>query len=169
MPEQPAEQAAEPTTVGPNNFPIPADWREITKWLPHRYPFLLVDRVVACDPGKTLKAYKNVTANEPFFEGHFPEFPVMPGVLQLEALAQAGALLVVASTPSDGGKKLPFLMSMDKVKFRRPVLPGDRLDLDVEIVLLKTKVGKVKCVASVDGKKTAEAIISAAVQDVSEL
>lgn len=159
----------EKTTVGPNNFPIPADWREITKWLPHRYPFLLVDRVVACEPGERIHAYKNVTSNEPFFEGHFPEFPVMPGVLQLEALAQAGALLVVASVEQTGSKMLPFLMSMDKVKFRRPVVPGDRLDLEAEIVILKSRVGKIKCTASVDGKKTAEAIISAGLQSLDDL
>lgn len=164
-------ETTEPTTVGPNNFPLPADIREIKKWLPHRYPFLLVDRVVSVDPGKHIHAYKHVTGNEPFFEGHFPDFPVMPGVLQLEALAQAGALLVVASMEADpdGGQKLPFLMSMDKVKFRRPVVPGDRLDLEAEIVLLKSRVGKIKCTASVDGKKAAEAIISAGIQALDAL
>jgi 3-hydroxyacyl-[acyl-carrier-protein] dehydratase len=164
-----SENAA-PTTVGPNNFPIPADIREIKKWLPHRYPFLLVDRVVSVDPGKHIHAYKNVTGNEPFFDGHFPEFPVMPGVLQLEALAQAGALLVVASMEADSGsQKLPFLMSMEKVKFRRPVVPGDRLDLEAEIILLKSRVGKIKATASVDGKKAAEAIISAGIQSLDAL
>lgn len=163
------ESAPEKTTVGPNHFPVPADIRDISKILPHRFPFLLVDRVVECEPGKIIKAYKNVTANEHHFVGHFPEFPVMPGVLQLEALAQTAALLAVATVDNEGKRKLPFLMSMDNVKFRRPVVPGDRLDLVAEVLTLKTRLGKMQCTAYVDGKKAAEATIAAAIQDVDAL
>ena len=156
----------EPKLVGPNDFPVPADVRVIQSWLPHRYPMLMVDKVVECEPGQRIHAVKMVTINEPFFAGHFPAFAVMPGVLQLEALAQAGALLCVASIEAKDTQKLPFLMSMDKVKFRRPVVPGDQLDLEVEIITLKTRIAKIKGVASVGGKKAAEAVISAALQDL---
>jgi 3-hydroxyacyl-[acyl-carrier-protein] dehydratase len=154
--------------VGPNDFPIPAHWRDIISTLPHRYPFLLVDRVVEMVPGERILAFKNVTANEHFFQGHFPEFPVMPGVLQLEALAQTAALLCANSVDVGSGQKVPFLMSMDKVKFRRPVVPGDRLDLEASVMMLKSTVGKVQCVAKVDGQKCSEAIITAAMRDISD-
>jgi 3-hydroxyacyl-[acyl-carrier-protein] dehydratase len=161
-----SSEKVEKVVVGPNNFPVPADYKEIAKALPHRYPFLLVDRVTAVDPGKTLKAYKNVSANEGFFQGHFPGYPVMPGVLQLEALAQAAAILCYASIEMGGKKKVPFLMTMDNVKFRRPVVPGDRLDLEAEIVTLKTRLGKVRCAAFVDGQRAAEADITAAIVEI---
>jgi len=157
---------SERKTVGPNNFPIPAEYRDIVKVLPHRYPFLLVDRVLEAEPGKSLRAVKNVSANEEFFLGHFPDFPVMPGVLQLEALAQAAALLCALTMDMGTGRKVPFLMSMDNVKFRRPVVPGDQLELRAEILTLKSSLAKVQCQALVDGNRAAEATIMAAIRDI---
>lgn len=130
------------------------DLLEIQKLLPHRYPFLLVDRVVEIDPGRRLVAYKNVSGNEPFFNGHFPGHPVMPGVLVLEALAQACALL--ASKSEDLSQRVIYLMAIDKAKFRKPVVPGDRLQLEVEVIKHKGQIWKHRGVAAVDGVKVAE-------------
>jgi 3-hydroxyacyl-[acyl-carrier-protein] dehydratase len=133
------------------------DITTIQKLLPHRYPFLLVDRVTECIPGQRLSAYKNVTINEPFFNGHFPGMPVMPGVLILEALAQASALLAYQSDDGDKENKVAFLMAVDKAKFRKPVIPGDKLVLVVEILKHKGPIWKQKGTALVDGNKVAEA------------
>lgn len=141
------------------------DVNEIQKILPHRFPFLLVDRVVSVTPGQKLTAYKNVSINEPFFQGHFPALPVMPGVLIVEALAQAAAVLAYKSEPFDPAGKVAFLMSLDHVKFRKPVIPGDRLQLDVEVVKHKGAIWKNKGVASVDGQRVAEAEIMAMLVD----
>lgn len=141
------------------------DLLEIQKLLPHRYPFLLVDRVVEIAPGQKLSAYKNVTANEPFFNGHFPGHPVMPGVLILEALAQASAILAYRSEGMDPARKVTYLMGIDNAKFRKPVVPGDRLQLDVEVVRHKGAVWKQRGTASVDGTKVAEAEFLATVVD----
>ncbi len=143
------------------------DVNEIQKLIPHRFPFLLVDRVVSFDAGQKLTAYKNVTINEPFFQGHFPGLPVMPGVLIVEALAQAAALLAYKSEQSTQNK-VALLMSLDSVKFRKPVVPGDRLQLDIEVVKKKGAIWKQKGVASVDGQKVAEAEIMAMVVDKNE-
>ena len=140
-------------------------WQEITKLLPHRYPFLLVDRVLELEPGKRVKAYKNVSANEPFFQGHFPGLPVMPGVLQVEALAQAAAVLASTFEGYDPQTHVAYLMSMDDVKFRRIVVPGDRLDLEVEVVHLKRTIAKVHGKATVDGERACEATITAAIRE----
>jgi len=105
------------------------DLLEILNALPHRYPFLLVDRVTSYELKKTIRAYKNVTYNEPFFQGHFPDRPVMPGVLIVEAMAQAGGILSFLSLENEHTPKQVFFMGIDEVKFRRPVVPGDRLDL----------------------------------------
>lgn len=140
-------------------------YREITKILPHRYPFLLVDRVVEVEPGKRVRAYKNVSANEPFFNGHFPGLPVMPGVLQIEALAQTAAMLTLGMEGFDPAKQVAYLMSMDGVKFRRLVEPGDRLDLEVEMETFRRGIMKVKGRATVDGERACEAIITAAIRD----
>jgi 3-hydroxyacyl-[acyl-carrier-protein] dehydratase len=129
---------------------------EIQKLLPHRYPFLLVDRVTEMTSGQKLVAYKNVTANEDFFNGHFPGHPVMPGVLILEALAQAGALLAIKSANYDPQKQVIYLMSIDNAKFRKPVVPGDKLVLTLEVIRHKTSVWKLKGTASVDGETVAE-------------
>lgn len=141
------------------------DIGEIQRLLPHRYPFLLVDRVVEIVPGQKLVAYKNVTVNEPFFNGHFPGHPVMPGVLILEALAQACAILAYKSENMDPEKKVTYLMGIDNARFRRPVLPGDRVQLEVEVVRHKGAVWKQKGVATVDGVKVAEGEFLATVVD----
>ncbi len=141
------------------------DVQEIQKLLPHRYPFLLVDRVVSIDPGKTLRAYKNVSVNEPFFEGHFPGHPVMPGVLVLEALAQASAILAYRSTGFDPTQKVTYLMAIDGAKFRKPTVPGDRLELEVEVLRFKGSILKTRGVAKVDGEVVAEGEFLATVVD----
>ena len=131
---------------------------EILKQLPHRYPFLLVDRVLELDKGKTIKALKNVTMNEPFFEGHFPHRPVMPGVLMLEALAQAAALLAfdaLDTSPSDD--LVYYFAGIDGARFKRPVEPGDQLILDVELLRMKAGIFKFKARASVEGELAVEA------------
>jgi len=133
------------------------DVNEISRLLPHRYPFLLVDRVVELDPGKKLVGFKNVTVNEQFFNGHFPGHPVMPGVLILEALAQAAALLAFKSASVDSSKFVVYLMGIDNARFRKPVVPGDRLTLTAEVVRQKSQVWKQKGVATVDGAVVAEA------------
>jgi 3-hydroxyacyl-[acyl-carrier-protein] dehydratase len=140
------------------------DIREIEEILPHRYPFLLVDRVVEVVPGQKLIAYKNVTVNEPFFSGHFPGHPVMPGVLIVEALAQASALLACKSGGSSKDKVI-YLMAIDNARFRKPVRPGDRLQLEVEIVKRKGNIWKEKGVATVDGARVAEAEFMATMVD----
>lgn len=143
----------------------PLGYGEITKLLPHRYPFLLVDRVVTVEPGKRVTAYKNVSANEPFFTGHFPGLPVMPGVLQIEALAQAASMLVKDMPGFDPSTQVAYLMSIDGVKFRRIVVPGDRLDLDVEMETFRRGIMKVKGRATVEGERACEAVITAAIRD----
>ncbi len=143
------------------------DVKEIQKLIPHRFPFLLVDRVVSVEPGQRLTAYKNVTINEPFFQGHFPGLPVMPGVLIVEALAQAAALLAY-KTEQSAENKVALLMSLDNVKFRKPVVPGDRLQLDIEVQKKKGPIWKQKGTATVDGQKVAEAEIMAMVVDRAE-
>ena len=146
------------------------DINEIQTLLPHRYPFLLVDRVTEVEPDKKLVAYKNVSVNEPFFQGHFPGHPVMPGVLVLEALAQACCLLAYKSTGMDPAKYVVYLMSIDGAKFRRPVVPGDRLVLTAEVVKTKGMLWKQKGTATVDGVKVAEAefLATAVAQDQAE-
>jgi 3-hydroxyacyl-[acyl-carrier-protein] dehydratase len=138
---------------------------EIQAMLPHRYPFLLVDRVVEVVPGQKLTAFKNVTGNEDFFNGHFPGHPVMPGVLILEALAQASAILAYKSEGLDPRRKVTYLMGIDNARFRRPVVPGDRLQLDIEVIRHKGSVWKQKGTASVDGQKVAEGEFLATVVD----
>jgi len=132
------------------------DLVEIQRLLPHRYPFLLVDRVVEIIPRQKLVAYKNVTINEPFFAGHFPGHPVMPGVLILESLAQACAILAYKSADLDPTREVSYLMAIDGAKFRKPVVPGDRLDLEVSVLKHKGAVWKQKGVASVNGVNVAE-------------
>jgi len=132
------------------------DIKEIMARIPHRYPFLLVDRVLDFEEGKWIKALKNVTINEPFFQGHFPQEPIMPGVLQIEAMAQAGGILALL----DGKMKdmLAFFMTVNNVKFRKPVVPGDQLIFDVKVIKV-SRGSIVQCHgdASVDGSKVSEA------------
>jgi 3-hydroxyacyl-[acyl-carrier-protein] dehydratase len=132
------------------------DIASIMQHLPHRYPFLLVDRVLDITMGTSIRALKNVTINEPFFQGHFPGLPVMPGVLIVEALAQAAGVLVMASLPPEVPKGNMFFMGIDKVKFRAPVVPGDQLILEVEILKQRRQVAKVAGVARVNDKIVAE-------------
>ena len=137
------------------------DINEIREILPHRYPFLLVDRVTEVVEGKSIKGYKNVTINDQFFQGHFPEKPIMPGVLILEAIAQLGAVSILSMDEFKG--KIPMFAGADKVKWRKPVVPGDRLDLSCEIIKLRGPIGIGKAVATVDGKKVCEAEIMFAI------
>lgn len=136
---------------------LPVGVERIMAMLPHRYPFLLVDRVVELTPGKRLVAYKNVSVNEPFFQGHFPGHPVMPGVLIVEALAQASGLLVFLSTPQHETQPMYYLVKVDKAKFTQLVVPGDRLVLEVELKRMIRRMGLFVCRALVDGKSVAEA------------
>ena len=141
----------------------------IQKLLPHRFPFLLVDRVLECEPDKRLVAYKNVSINEPFFAGHFPGHPVMPGVLILEALAQACALLGYSSPGADPATHVTYLMSVDGAKFRRPVVPGDRLTLTIEVLRHKGMVWKTRGEATVDGQLVAQAEFLATVVELGKV
>lgn len=131
---------------------------DIKKLLPHRYPFLLVDRVLECNPGESLRAIKNVTINEPFFPGHFPERPVMPGVLIIEAMAQAAALLgALTSGQMDTHGMIYLLVGVDKVRFRRPVGPGDQLVFDVRYQTVRRNIWKFSAEARVDSQLVASA------------
>lgn len=136
------------------------DITEIREYLPHRYPFLLVDRVVELVEGESIVAYKNISINEPFFNGHFPEFPVFPGVLITEAMAQAAGILgfkTMGKKPSDGS--LYMFAGSDKLRFRRQVVPGDRLQLEATVIGEKRGIWKFDCKASVDGELAASGII----------
>ena len=134
---------------------LPIDVPAIQHLLPHRYPFLLVDRVVEFEAHKRVLAYKNVTANEPFFNGHFPGHPVMPGVLVLEALAQAGGILTQLSTQSSADGRLFYLVKVDGAKFVKMVVPGDRLELDVTVKRVIRNVAIYTGIARVDGEQVA--------------
>ena len=138
------------------------DIKEIIRLLPHRYPFLLVDRILEGNKMKNLVGLKNVTINEPFFQGHFPSEPIMPGVLILEGMAQAGGILAFYSMPEMVEKKLVYFAGIDKVKFRRPVVPGDQLIYEVEVIKQKGKIWKMAAKAKVDDKLAAEAELMAA-------
>ncbi|KEH99361.1 3-hydroxyacyl-ACP dehydratase [Clostridium novyi A str. 4552] len=135
--------------------------KEIQEIIPHRYPFLLVDKVEELEPGKRAVGYKNVTMNEYFFQGHFPEEPVMPGVLQIEALAQLGAIALLSMDEFKG--KIAYFGGINKAKFRRKVVPGDVLRLEVEIIKMKGPAGIGKAIATVNGEKAVEAEIMFAV------
>ncbi len=137
------------------------DITEIMKLLPHRYPFILVDRVVELVEGDKIIALKNVTINEPFFAGHFPGVPIMPGVLIIEAMAQAGGILFAVSQPEEKRGGPVYFMGMDKVKFRKPVVPGDQLIFEVKILNMRSKAVKMSGIATVEGKCVAEAEFTA--------
>ena len=138
------------------------DILQIQELLPHRYPFLLIDRVLKCEPGVRLKALKNVTFNEPFFQGHFPHQPIMPGVLIMEALAQATALLT-SQTANDLGKATYYLAGIDGARFKKQVVPGDQLMLEVTYLKHKRHLWSFDCRAEVDGELAASAQIMCAV------
>lgn len=141
------------------------DIKSILQNLPHRYPFLLVDRVVSFEKNERIVALKNVTFNEPFFQGHFPDMPIMPGVLIVEAMGQAGGILVIQSLAPENRGKLIYFMGFDDVRFRKPVVPGDQLILELEMLKLRSKVVKMAGVARVDDKIVAEAKLMAAYGD----
>ena len=135
---------------------------EIMQHLPHRYPFLLVDRIIDLQPGKGITGIKNVTFNEPFFQGHFPGQPIMPGVLIIEAMAQVAG---IAAFSSDMEGKAVYFMSIEKAKFRRPVVPGDQLRLEIKVLQHRGNVWKFSGAATVDGKLASEADFTAMVTD----
>lgn len=137
---------------------------EIQGILPHRYPFLLVDRILEIEPGKRIVGIKNVTVNEEFFQGHFPGKPVMPGVLIVEAMAQVGGVLLLHNIP-DREKKLVYFMGIDEARFRRPVVPGDQIRFEIEVIRLKTSTCKLQGKAFVEGQLAAEAVIMSAMVD----
>src|ERR1035437_8125994 len=138
------------------------DIQEILGLLPHRYPFLLIDRIVEFERTKRLVAIKNVTINEPFFQGHFPGYPIMPGVLVVEAMAQAGGIIIMYELP-DREKKLVYFTGIERAKFRRPVTPGDQLRLEVEVLSFRPRAGRMEGKAYVDGKLACEATLTCAV------
>ncbi len=137
------------------------DIQKIMEILPHRYPFLMIDRIIDLVPGDQVTALKNVTINEPFFQGHFPGQPVMPGVLIIEAMAQAGGVLAYESRTTDSHGQLIYFMSMDKVRFRKPVVPGDQIIFTAKILKLRSKVAKMSGTATVDNQLVAEAVLMA--------
>ena len=140
------------------------DINEIQSIIPHRYPFLLIDRIVEIEPLKRIVAIKNVTINEPFFAGHFPGHPVMPGVLIIEAMAQVGGMLLMGSV-KDAESKVVYFMSLDNVKFRKPVKPGDQIRFELEVTQIRGMVCKMRGVGKVDGEVVAEADMAAMVRD----
>lgn len=142
----------------------PLDVRAIMAIIPHRYPFLLVDRVIEMVEGKRIVALKNVTVNEPFFEGHFPGNPIMPGVLVIEAMAQAGAVLLLHGRPESRGQVVYFA-GINRAKFRRPVRPGDQVRLEVDVLKLRTRTSLMGAKALVDGQVVAEAEIFSSLGD----
>lgn len=143
------------------------DIHEILEHLPHRYPFLLVDRVLEVEPGKSIHAYKNITMNEPYFVGHFPHHPVMPGVLIMEALAQAAGILSFKTMDSKpDANSVFYFVGIDDCRFKKPVMPGDQLHLHVEIVRNMRGIWKYKAEARVDGQVVAEANLMCAKRDV---
>ena len=140
------------------------DLQDILKILPHRYPFLLIDRITEIVRTKRIVALKNVTINEPFFAGHFPSFPIMPGVLVVEAMAQAGGVLLLTEFP-DRDQKLLLFTGIEKAKFRRPVVPGDQLRIDVDVLVWRGTAGRMQGKAYVNDKLACEAIITCRLLD----
>lgn len=133
--------------------------QEILDFLPHRYPFLLIDRVVEFERAKRLVAIKNVTINEPFFQGHFPGYPIMPGVLVVEAMAQAGGIILMHELP-DRAEKLVVFTGIERAKFRRPVTPGDQLRIEIEVLSFRPRAGRIAGRALVEGKLACEATLT---------
>ncbi len=143
----------------------PIDVRRIMKMIPHRYPMLLVDRLIDYKAGESAVGLKNVTINESFFQGHFPEVPVMPGVLIVEAMAQTAGILVVHTLGAEGEGKLVYFMTIDSAKFRKPVVPGDAMHIHVQVIKSRGNVWKFKGEARVEGALCAEAEYSAMILD----
>jgi 3-hydroxyacyl-[acyl-carrier-protein] dehydratase len=137
--------------------------------LPHRYPLLLVDRILEMEPGKRIVGLKNVSINEPYFQGHFPGFPLMPGVYILEALAQVGGILMIKSLGLEIGKYAVVFAGIDDARFKKPVYPGDQLILELDVVSLKKSLSKMKGTAKVDNQVVAEAILYASARELTQL
>jgi beta-hydroxyacyl-ACP dehydratase FabZ len=137
---------------------------DIMSFLPHRYPFLLVDRILEIEGDKRIVGLKNVTINEPFFQGHFPGAPVMPGVLIIECMAQVAGVMIYRDMP-DKDRKLIYFTSIENAKFRRPVLPGDQLRIEMQLLNRRTNFGKMNGQATVEGKLAAEAIVTFAISE----
>jgi 3-hydroxyacyl-[acyl-carrier-protein] dehydratase len=138
------------------------DIGQIMEFLPHRYPFLLIDRVIEIERTKRIVAIKNVTINEPFFDGHFPGYPIMPGVLVVEAMAQAGCILLLKEV-ADREQKLVVFTGIERAKFRRPITPGDQLRIEVDVLSFRPRAGRMEGKAYVDGKLACEAALTCAV------
>lgn len=140
------------------------DVKEIMAHIPHRYPFILVDRILELTPGKNVVGLKNVSINEPFFQGHFPGTPIMPGVMILEAMGQTAGVLAIASIKERKETTLMYFMGMDNIKFRKMVVPGDQLIMELEVLKQRAKVMKLAGVAKVDGQIVAEAQLMATIE-----
>jgi len=145
------------------------DILEIMQVLPHRYPLLLVDRILEMELGKRIVGLKNVSINEPYFQGHFPGFPLMPGVYILEALAQVGGILMIKSLNLEVGKYAVVFAGIDDARFKKPVYPGDQLILELEVITLKKSLSKMKGTAKVDNQVVAEAILYASARELTQL
>jgi 3-hydroxyacyl-[acyl-carrier-protein] dehydratase len=158
-PATPAVETVEPETVSTPAEKTTMDIVEIMAILPHRYPFLMIDRVIEMERKTRIVAIKNVTINEPHFAGHFPDYPIMPGVLTIEAMAQAGGALLLTEIP-DRGDKLMVFTGIEEARFRRPIVPGDQLRIEVTVVNWRSRVVKMKGVCTVGGKIAADAIIT---------
>ena len=159
MTETPAGTQAEPQAP-----PRTLDITEIMALLPHRYPFLLIDRVIEMEPRQRIVAIKNVTVNEPHFQGHFPDYPIMPGVLMVEAIAQTGGALLLTEIP-DREEKLMVFTGIEGARFRRPVTPGDQLRIEVKVLNWRTRVVKMAGTITVDGKLVCDATVTCALTD----
>ncbi|ACG57619.1 beta-hydroxyacyl-(acyl-carrier-protein) dehydratase FabZ [Hydrogenobaculum sp. Y04AAS1] len=145
------------------------DVLEIMKIIPHRYPLLLVDKILEMELGKRIVGLKNVSVNEPFFQGHFPGYPLMPGVLMLEAMAQVGGILMIKSLGLEIGKYAVVFAGIDEARFKRPVYPGDQLIMELETISLKKTISKMKGTATVNNQVVAEAILMAAARELESI
>ena len=155
---------ADPTVAPETEKRVVYGITEIMEFLPHRYPFLLVDRITELEPDKRIVGLKNVTINEHFFQGHFPGAPVMPGVLIIEAMAQVAGVMIYRDLP-DREKKLIYFTGIENAKFRRPVVPGDQLRIEMEVLSRRNNFGKMSGRATVEGKLVAEAVVMFAIAD----
>jgi 3-hydroxyacyl-[acyl-carrier-protein] dehydratase len=159
-------ESTEKPAVPPSATEMPAanqtmDILQIMSILPHRYPFLLIDRVIEIEPRKRIVAIKNVSLNEPQFQGHFPDYPIMPGVLMVEAIAQAGGALLLTEIP-DRGNKLMVFTGIDSAKFRKPVVPGDQVRIEVKVLNWRSTAVRMQGIATVEGKVVCEATVMCA-------